>query len=749
MRIFVNNVDGFLAGAICADLWKLNQAATIIGTRKTRTDVLVPPFIKKLVVRTDVRKLLKAVAACDVIVYDLHDADMEEVELVLRVLHASEITHQMTFILVSSVGVWGRTQRSFETVEASLEDGGSAGGDAGADAADAEAPADAEGGAGLDAAAAAAPARRPVPLKSEDYIRRIPAPKFQEWKSIETTALALRDKGTVHPYVVCAGIPYGNGEEAFLGLFKAAWQSRDSLRVIGDGSNFIPCVHVRDCARLVKRIVETRPELEYHLAVDRGDVTQREIVQAVATEFMVGYDVQSVTLPEALLAELADILTLDLRLEPSGIMEPTKVEEPLAVEAGEEAEPVVGGGDEEGDATLGLTIKPPVNFRWWSESGIAANISTVVGEFCRWRRLKPVRLLILGPPGSGANQLVATVAGRYGAEPAAMEEVLDRVRNTESPLGQSLKEMLGQIEAALNNPKAAGPFNVSTALMTQILEEAVMPKASSKFRGFVLSGFPASIEEGAEFFLEDGPVPEPLASSEDSPDPPAEAKPPEKILKASVAPDAVIVLVSSDEACQKRALEGEQPMNDKDFEKKMARWKEAFPEEGPKLTDIFSDRGVEPLTLEVDDVSADDLCEQIAAHLENVRPLYNFRVPAPPRMTEELARSMSKHSVVDDGAVQKEIEGKRKRKEEEDRLEAIKKEEFVRLEKHSEPLRTYLMQFVVPTLTTGLIDVCRETPEDPVAYLAEYLQTYSRESANARRRKRQAAAAEAAAAAAT
>merc|ERR1719183_312133 len=106
-------------------------------------------------------------------------------------------------------------------------------------------------------------------------------------------------------------------------------------------------------------------------------------------------------------------------------------------------------------------------------------------------------------------------------------------------------------------------------------------------------------------------------------------------------------------------------MNDKDFEKKTARWKEAFPEEGPKLTDIFSDRGVEPLTLEVDDSSVDDLCEQIASHLETVRPLYNFRVPAPPRSTEQEARSMSKHSVVDDAAAQKEIEGKRKRKEEE------------------------------------------------------------------------------------
>merc|ERR1719440_2301831 len=54
----------------------------------------------------------------------------------------------------------------------------------------------------------------------------------------------------------------------------------------------------------------------------------------------------------------------------------------------------------------------------------------------------------------------------------------------------------------------------------------------------------------------------------------------------------------------------------------------------------------------------------------------------------------------------KKLQTREKKQEDKERLEAIKKEEFVRLEKHSENLRQYLMQFVVPTLTTGLIDVC-------------------------------------------
>merc|ERR1719343_1123713 len=67
---------------------------------------------------------------------------------------------------------------------------------------------------------------------------------------------------------------------------------------------------------------------------------------------------------------------------------------------------------------------------------------------------------------------------------------------------------------------------------------------------------------------------------------------------------------------------------------------------------------------------------------------------------------------------------KRKR-EQEEKLEQIKREEISRLEKHSEPLRQYLMSFVVPTITSGLVEVCRELPEDPVGYLAEHLSVSS------------------------
>lgn len=62
MRIFVNNVDGYIAGAICADLAVLSK--NLVGTRKSLQDELLPPTVKRLVcLGGDSRRLPKAQAA--------------------------------------------------------------------------------------------------------------------------------------------------------------------------------------------------------------------------------------------------------------------------------------------------------------------------------------------------------------------------------------------------------------------------------------------------------------------------------------------------------------------------------------------------------------------------------------------------------------------------------------------------------------------------------------------------------------
>ncbi len=55
------------------------------------------------------------------------------------------------------------------------------------------------------------------------------------------------------------------------------------------------------------------------------------------------------------------------------------------------------------------------------------------------------------------------------------------------------------------------------------------------------------------------------------------------------------------------------------------------------------------------------------------------------------------------------------------RLEEVASQEDALLAVRSMPLRSYLMANVMPTLTRGLLEVCRVNPKDPIDYLAEWL----------------------------
>jgi adenylate kinase len=53
--------------------------------------------------------------------------------------------------------------------------------------------------------------------------------------------------------------------------------------------------------------------------------------------------------------------------------------------------------------------------------------------------------------------------------------------------------------------------------------------------------------------------------------------------------------------------------------------------------------------------------------------------------------------------------------------QAVLKEHQEALDQAALPLRTFLMKHIMPTLTEGLMQVCKSRPEDPIDFLAEFL----------------------------
>lgn len=96
---------------------------------------------------------------------------------------------------------------------------------------------------------------------------------------------------------------------------------------------------------------------------------------------------------------------------------------------------------------------------------------------------------------------------------------------------------------------------------------------------------------------------------------------------------------------------------------------------------------------------------------------------------EELAEKRRKEQL----EREKQEEEERRQREELERKEALEREkqraewlartakleqeEREVLELQSTPFRTYLMTHIMPTLTAGLIEVCKVRPEDPIDYL--------------------------------
>lgn len=90
---------------------------------------------------------------------------------------------------------------------------------------------------------------------------------------------------------------------------------------------------------------------------------------------------------------------------------------------------------------------------------------------------------------------------------------------------------------------------------------------------------------------------------------------------------------------------------------------------------------------------------------------------------EEVEHKKNELEAADKKVFEEDSERDRTHREERDakKLEQIRENERDLLDKRSQPIRQYLMDKVVPHLTEGLINLCKETPDDPTDFLANFL----------------------------
>lgn len=121
------------------------------------------------------------------------------------------------------------------------------------------------------------------PFTEKDYMKRRASAEYTKIKEVEDQVLSFKKEG-VKTFVISAGVLYGLGEAIFNHHFERAWkQDPEKLPVIGEGKNHMPTIHVKDLARMVKKIFEAPPEQKYIFGIDNTKKpTQKKLIQAVS-----------------------------------------------------------------------------------------------------------------------------------------------------------------------------------------------------------------------------------------------------------------------------------------------------------------------------------------------------------------------------------------------------------------------------------------------------------------------------------
>ncbi|KAF4661836.1 hypothetical protein FOL46_005555 [Perkinsus olseni] len=631
-----------------------------------------PKACQRILPKTKPKILAKAVMDCDMAVYCVTECDLWEVENILMRAEEHRFARPFTFVMLSSVEGWGGT---------STEDGSEL-----------------------------------SPTNVDHFEARCPsAGGPTQWKALEDRALALNDKENVTSYVVCHGVLYGRGElpGIFYDLFKEAWIGRkESIRICGAGGNRIPMVHIVDVARTVEalyaRALAEAAEMEdpfkppavdgegtegeqggvveegprhphldkYIMAVDDSHDTQEEVVRAVAKEIL-GLEPNE-PIRESLVEACPSWLSLDLGMRQSEL------------------------------------LRHP-DFPWHCREGLVRRVEDVAAEFCKARKAEPIRVVVYGAPKCGKSHFAKRIAEHYNIPLVSLDSAIELSK--------------GQAGGEAKAPATEGE-------KADAVRRFGIDRKQCKYRGWVLDGYPSTLDEARPlFFFDEVPIEsdkkgddeqvddEEVAEgdSEAAQSPPVRTRPVPS--RGRIPHSAIHFTVAGGEE-QDRVAARRGLADDCDV--------------------LLQDLGVDVLTLDVIESTVGSPLkelmrfEALRMYIERHGRPFNF-LPTEQEVSNEvrqvLAREEESRRAAEEAEVrrssskQAELAGQRAALDVK-REAAIARWRAEVSELKKKPLREYLIEYVVPDLTEGLMELCDVDPDDPIEYIASYLEAKAAESSS-------------------
>ncbi|KAF0044714.1 hypothetical protein F2P81_003872 [Scophthalmus maximus] len=330
-------------------------------------------------------------------------------------------------------------------------------------------------------------------------------------------------------------------------------------------------------------------------------------------------------------------------------------------------------------------LKELFSISWVCDSGLVDNMEQVVEEYRLTRGLLEDAVMNSDVDGENEDSV------------AEAQELLDSLKESMEPGGGVLDD--------------------------QLLVKMVKDKLTSnpcRNQGFVLDDLPSTYEQAKQLFS---------AEEHESEDGTSQGSSYSK----RIMPELVLRLEASDTFLNDRvmnlpeALVQELSYDPELFLRRLATYREDSTEDETVLN-FFDELDINSLCLEVNSSGEADgrlLIQRICDTLGKPR---NYGQSIPEVKEEERRKAeekMSRESQERAEEEQRQAEEARHTaahwEEWTKRQEAVRQQEEQLLEAKSVPMRSYLTEHVMPTLTQGLIECCRARPADPVDFLAEFL----------------------------